>query len=86
MKKLLTAVLRWKDGKTARLKVLTLTILPLVILQLITGCGGENQPADKVANNFSGDAVKLGMLTPLNSTEDKMGEATRNTRRNFLTA
>ena len=42
---------------------------------LLTGCGGgDNQPADKVANNFSGDVVKLGVLTHLNSTEESLGE------------
>ena len=51
------------------------TLLITLCSLLFAGCGGgENQPADKVANNFSGDAVKLGMLTPLNSTEDKIGE------------
>lgn len=50
------------------------TLLIALCTLLIAGCGVENQPADKVANNFSGDAVKLGMITPLNSTEDKMGE------------
>ena len=38
---------------------------------LITGCGGD-QVADKPANNFSGNAVRLGMITPLNSTEENM--------------
>ena len=38
---------------------------------LMTGCGGE-QVADKPANNFSGETVKLGMITPLNSDEQKM--------------
>ena len=56
-------------------KLFHCTLLITLCSLLFAGCGGgENQPADKVANNFSGDAVKLGMLTPLNSTEDKMGE------------
>ena len=42
--------------------------LVLSSLFLLTGCGGENQPVDDAGK------VKLGMLTPLNSTEDKMGE------------
>ena len=37
---------------------------------MMTGCGGE-QLADKPANNFSGESVKLGMLTPLNADEQK---------------
>ncbi|MBR4382493.1 MAG: transporter substrate-binding domain-containing protein [Selenomonadaceae bacterium] len=42
---------------------------------LFTGCGtGGQQGVDKPSNNFSGDEVKLGMLTHLNSTETKMGE------------
>lgn len=40
---------------------------------LLTGCGGE-QVADKPANNFSGEAVKLGMITRLNTDEKTMGE------------
>ena len=40
---------------------------------LFTGCGsGEDKPVDKVANNFSVDVVKLGMITPLNATEENM--------------
>ena len=39
---------------------------------LIVGCGGE-QVADKPANNFSGAEVKLGMMTRLNTDEQKMG-------------
>lgn len=42
---------------------------------LIAGCGGSE---DKVANNFHGDVVKLGVLTPLNSTEENMGEVLNN--------
>ena len=38
---------------------------------LFAGCGGE-QVADKPSKNFSGDAVRLGMITPLNSTEKIM--------------
>ena len=43
---------------------------------LLTGCGGgsEQSGVDKPGNNFSGTEVKLGMITPLNSTEDKMGD------------
>jgi len=37
---------------------------------LFTGCGGDT---DKPASNFSGDAVKLGMIAPLNSTEENFG-------------
>lgn len=40
---------------------------------LLTGCGGE-QVADKLANNFSDEAVKLGMITRLNTDEKTMGE------------
>lgn len=41
---------------------------------LITGCGSDGrQNVDKPGNNFSGKEVKLGMITSLNSTEDKMG-------------
>lgn len=39
---------------------------------LMVGCGGE-KVADKPANNFSGAEVKLGMMTRLNSDEQKMG-------------
>lgn len=39
---------------------------------LMVGCGGE-QVADKPAKNFSGAEVKLGMMTRLNSDEQKMG-------------
>ena len=39
---------------------------------LMVGCGGE-QVAYKPANNFSGAEVKLGMMTRLNSDEQKMG-------------
>lgn len=39
---------------------------------LMVGCGGE-KVADKRANNFSGAEVKLGMMTRLNSDEQKMG-------------
>ena len=42
MKKFL--MLRLSDGKMARLKVLTLTILSLAILQLTTGCSGFKEP------------------------------------------
>ena len=40
---------------------------------LLTGCGGE-QVADKPANNFSGESVKLGMITRLNTDEKNMGD------------
>lgn len=40
---------------------------------LLTGCGGEHV-ADKLANNFSDEAVKLGMITRLNTDEKTMGE------------
>ncbi len=43
-------------------------------ISLITGCGGE-QVADKPANNFSGESVKLGMITRLNTDEKNMGDA-----------
>ncbi len=39
---------------------------------LMVGCGGE-KVADKPDNNFSGAEVKLGMMTRLNSDEQKMG-------------
>ena len=39
---------------------------------LMVGCGGE-KVADKPAKNFSGAEVKLGMMTRLNSDEQKMG-------------
>lgn len=39
---------------------------------LMVGCGGE-KVADKPANNFSGSEVKLGMMTRLNTDENKMG-------------
>ena len=39
---------------------------------LMVGCGGEKM-ADKPANNFSGAEVKLGMMTRLNTDEEKMG-------------
>ena len=66
--------LRSKDYKMKRSKVFLLMILPLMILSLITGCGGTQQSGvDKPDNNFSGTEVKLGMITPLNSTEEKMG-------------
>ena len=36
---------------------------------LLTGCGDSGQSGlDKPGNNFSGAEVKLGMITPLNST------------------
>ena len=42
---------------------------------LFTGCGGSGQQGvDKTGNNFSGDEVKLGMLTHLNATESQIGE------------
>ena len=44
---------------------------------LMVGCGGENV-ADKPSNNFSGDVVKLGVLTHLNSTEESFGETLSN--------
>ena len=40
---------------------------------LMTGCGGE-QVADKPNNNFSGESVKLGMITRLNTDEKTMGD------------
>ena len=42
---------------------------------LLTGCGGSGQSdADKPGHNFSGTEVKLGMITPQNSTEEKMND------------
>lgn len=38
---------------------------------LLTGCGGS-QDGDKPGNNFSGEIVKLGMITHLNTDENKM--------------
>ncbi len=42
---------------------------------LLTGCGSGSDTAsvDKPGSNFSGAEVKLGMITPLNSTEEKFG-------------
>lgn len=40
---------------------------------LMTGCGGE-QVADKSNNNFSGESVKLGMISRLNTDEKTMGD------------
>ena len=44
---------------------------------LLTGCGGgggEDKPAtDKPNNNFSASELQLGMMTRLNSDEEKMG-------------
>ena len=49
-------------------KILPLIILPLIILSLTTGCGGDSQQSgDKPAE------TKIGMITPLNSTEEKFG-------------
>ena len=39
---------------------------------LMVGCGGE-KIADKPAKNFYGAEVKLGMMTRLNTDEEKMG-------------
>ena len=39
---------------------------------LMVGCGGE-KIADKPAKNFSGADVNLGMMTRLNTDEEKMG-------------
>ena len=41
---------------------------------LLTGCGGgtEQVDQDKPANNFSGETVKLGMISRLNADESKM--------------
>ena len=43
---------------------------------LLTGCGGGSEQSGvyKPGNNFSGAEVKLGMITPLNSTEEKMND------------
>ena len=42
---------------------------------LLTGCGSSGQQTvDKPGSNFSGAEVKLGMITPLNSTEEKMND------------
>jgi len=42
---------------------------------LFTGCDGTaQQSADKPGNNFSGKDVQLGMLTKLNTSEEKMSE------------
>ena len=41
---------------------------------LITGCGDNGQQGvDKPDNNFLGAEVKLGMIAPLNSTEENFG-------------
>ena len=40
---------------------------------LMTGCGGGQQGVDSAGDNFSGATVQLGMLAPLNSTEEKYG-------------
>ncbi len=41
---------------------------------LMTGCGGGEQVADKPNKNFSGESVKLGMITRLNTDEKTMGD------------
>ena len=40
---------------------------------LLTGCGGGEKVAYKPANNFSAAERKLGMMTRLNTDEEKMG-------------
>lgn len=39
----------------------------------MTGCGGGQQGVDESGNKFSGSTVQLGMLAPLNSTEEQYG-------------
>ena len=40
---------------------------------LMVGCGGGEKVANKPANNFSTAELKLGMMTRLNTDEEKMG-------------
>lgn len=54
------------------MKKFLLTICATVLL--LTGCGSDSSQdlADKPDSNFSGKAVQLGMLAPLNADENKM--------------
>lgn len=52
------------------MKKFLLTICAAALL--FTGCGGDQQLADRPATNFSGKAVQLGMIAPLNADEQKM--------------
>ena len=61
-----------------KLKKIAKVLLSCVLSgTLLTACGGE-QDADKTANNLSGDVVKMGVLTHLNSTEESFGEKLSN--------
>ena len=61
-----------------KLKKIAKVLLSCVLAgTLLTACGGE-KVADKPSNNFSGDAVRMGVLTHLNSTEESFGEALNN--------
>lgn len=61
-----------------KLKKIAKVLLSCVLAgTLLTACGGE-KVADKHSNNFSGDAVRMGVLTHLNSTEESFGEALNN--------
>ena len=51
-------------------KFLQLMILPLIILPLMTGCGGNNENKNAVP----ADKVKIGMITRLNASEESFGE------------
>ena len=65
-------LVEWDSKKIA--KVLLSCVLACALL---TACGGE-QVVDKPGNNFSGDVVKIGVLTHLNSTEESFGDALAN--------
>ena len=61
-----------------KLKKIAKVLLSCVLAgTLLTACGGE-KVADKPANDFHGDVVRLGVLTHLNSTEESFGEALNN--------
>ena len=60
-----------------KLKNIAKSLLSCVLAgALFTGCG--DNVADKPANNFSSDVVKIGVLTHLNSTEESLGEILSN--------
>ena len=70
-------MLRLSDEKMARWKVMTLAILPLAILSLIiSGCGGEEKPAPKPAQNkIDLSNAKDGIYTVESSLDDKLGKS-----------
>ena len=59
-----------------KLKRIVTSFLSCVLAgALLTGCGESGQQlVDKPGNNFSGNEVQLGMLAPLNSNEQSMGD------------